>query len=112
MNDELCRLLDKQGGVVTSGQALAFLTRRSLEAELKRGGLQKVWYGIYSRGDVDARSRLRMVAEDVRRWPGQLVRRIEMHLERASSAQPVAKVRKMPSSTACRRTNTHARRRK
>ncbi len=59
MNDELCRLLDEQGGVVTSAQALAFLTRRAFEAELKSGGLQKVWYGIYGRGDVDIRSRLR-----------------------------------------------------
>lgn len=59
MNNDLCRLLDKQGGVVTSAQALAFLTRRSLEAELKTGGLQRIWYGIYGRGDVDIRSRLR-----------------------------------------------------
>lgn len=59
MNDDLRRLLDEQGGVVTSAQALAFLTRRSLEAELKTGGLQRIWYGIYGRGDVDIRSRLR-----------------------------------------------------
>jgi hypothetical protein len=59
MNDELSRLLDHQGGVVTSAQALTFLTRRGLEAELKSGGLQRVWYGIYGHGDVDARMRLR-----------------------------------------------------
>jgi hypothetical protein len=59
MNDELCRLLDKQGGVVTSAQALTFLTRRTLERELKHGGLHKVWHGVYARGDVDTRSRLR-----------------------------------------------------
>jgi hypothetical protein len=59
MHDELCRLLDEQGRVVTSAQALTFLTRRGLEAELKRGGLQKVWYGIYARGDAGTRSRLR-----------------------------------------------------
>ena len=58
MNDDLCRLLDEQGGVVTSAQALAFLTRRSLEAELKTGELQRVWYGIYGRGGVDVRTRL------------------------------------------------------
>lgn len=58
VNDELNRLLDEQGGVVTSAQALAFLTRRSLEAQLKTGGLQKIWYGIYGRGDADTRSRL------------------------------------------------------
>lgn len=59
MTDELCRLLDEQGGVVTSAQVLTFLTRRSLEAELKTGGLQRIWHGIYGRGDVDIRSRLR-----------------------------------------------------
>jgi hypothetical protein len=59
MNEDLRRLLDEQGGVVTSAQALAFLSRRSLEAELKTGGLHKIWYGIYGRGDADARLRLR-----------------------------------------------------
>jgi hypothetical protein len=59
MNLELSRLLDTQGGVVTSAQALTFLTRRGLEAELKNGELQKIWYGVYRRGDVDRRLRLR-----------------------------------------------------
>jgi len=59
VHDELCRLLTEQGGVVTSAQALTFLTRRGLEAELRSGGLQKVWYGIYGCGDVDTRLRLR-----------------------------------------------------
>lgn len=59
MNQELTRLLDKQGGVVTSGQALTLLTRRGLEAEVNRGVLQKLWHGVYGRGDVDTRLRLR-----------------------------------------------------
>jgi hypothetical protein len=59
MSKELSRLLDEQGGVVTSGQALTFLTRHGLEAELNRGALQKIWYGIYGRGEVDTRLRLR-----------------------------------------------------
>lgn len=59
VDDELCRLLAEQGGVVTSAQALTFLTRRGLEAELRSGGLQKIWYGIYGCGDVDTRLRLR-----------------------------------------------------
>jgi hypothetical protein len=58
MHKELSRLLDKQGGVVTSAQALTFLTRRGLEAELNHGGLQKIWYGIYGHGDVDTGLRL------------------------------------------------------
>ncbi len=59
MNQELSRLLDTQGGVVTSGQALTLLTRRELEAEVNRGVLQKLWHGVYGRGDVDTRLRLR-----------------------------------------------------
>lgn len=59
MDQGLDRLLDEQGGVVTSAQALTFLTRRGLESHLKRGALQKVWYGIYGRGEVDTRLRLR-----------------------------------------------------
>jgi hypothetical protein len=59
MNKELSRLLDEQGGVITSAQALTFLTRRGLEAALNHGALQKIWYGIYGRGDVDIGLRLR-----------------------------------------------------
>lgn len=60
VKDGLGRLLDEQGGVVTSAQALTFLTRRGLQAQLESGGLHKVWYGIYGRGDaVDVRLRLR-----------------------------------------------------
>lgn len=59
MHPELDRLLAEQGGVVTAAQALSFLTRRGLEANLKSGALQKVWHGIYGRGKVTAALRLR-----------------------------------------------------
>ncbi|BBY07438.1 hypothetical protein MNVI_27560 [Mycobacterium noviomagense] len=59
MNQQLTQLLGEQGGVVTSAQALTFLTRRGLERELNHGGLQKIWYGIYAAGDVDTSLRLR-----------------------------------------------------
>lgn len=59
VNIELIRLFDNQGGVVTSGQALTFLTRRGLQAEVNRGELQKIWYGIYGRGEADIALRLR-----------------------------------------------------
>ena len=59
MDRGLGRLLDMQGGVVTSAQVLTFLTRRGLEAELNNGGLQKVWYGVYGRGEVDRQLQLR-----------------------------------------------------
>ena len=59
MNPELVRLLDAQDGVATSGQVLTFLTRRGLEACMKSDALQKIWYGVYGRGKVDARLQLR-----------------------------------------------------
>jgi hypothetical protein len=59
VNTELDRLLDAQGGVVTSAQALTYLTRRGLEADLKYGVLQQVWYGIYGRGELTDALRLR-----------------------------------------------------
>lgn len=59
MDQRLHRLLDLQGGVVTSAQALTFLTRRGLEAELKHGPLQKIWYGIYGYGSVTTELLLR-----------------------------------------------------
>jgi hypothetical protein len=59
MHSGLDRLLDAQGEVVTSAQALTFLTRRDLEHRLKCGVLQKVWHGIYGRGEVTDALRLR-----------------------------------------------------
>jgi hypothetical protein len=59
MYTQLERLLDVQGGVVTSAQALRFLTRRGLEAHLKSGELQRVWHGIYGRGEATTALRLR-----------------------------------------------------
>lgn len=45
--------------MVTSAQALTFLTRRGLESELKHGPLQKVWYGVYSDRELSAELQLR-----------------------------------------------------
>jgi len=59
VNAELDGLLVAQGDVVTSAQALTHLTRRGLEADLKCGVLQKLWYGIYGRGEDTAALRLR-----------------------------------------------------
>ena len=59
INGQFSRLLDRQGGVVTSAQALTFLSRRGLEAAVNQGLLQKVWYGIYGSGDVNTLLRLR-----------------------------------------------------
>ncbi|ORB71080.1 hypothetical protein [Mycobacterium scrofulaceum] len=59
MHPELSRLLDAQGGVVTSAQALRFVTRRGLEAHVNADALQKVWHGIYGRGRLTTALQLR-----------------------------------------------------
>jgi hypothetical protein len=59
MHAELSRLLDVQGGVVTSSQALTFLTRRAPEAQLNIGELQRIWRGVYGRGEMTAALRPR-----------------------------------------------------
>lgn len=59
VHSELGQLLDAQGGVVTSAQALRFLTRRGLEAQIESGALKKLWHGIYGCGEVSTPLRLR-----------------------------------------------------
>jgi hypothetical protein len=59
MNAELRRLLDAQGGVLTSAQALTYVTRRGLEAQVNCGALQRIWHGIYGHGEVNTALRLR-----------------------------------------------------
>ena len=59
MDAELSRLLDAQGGVMTSAQALTYLTRRGLEDQLNCTALQRIWHGIYGYGEVNTALRLR-----------------------------------------------------
>jgi hypothetical protein len=59
MNDDLVRLFDDQGGVATSGQILAHLSRRRFEAAVNTGVLERMWHGIYCRGEPTDDLRLR-----------------------------------------------------
>lgn len=59
MNRDLNALLDSQGDVATSGQILKILTRRGFEAELETGDLERIWQGIYCRGEPTDELRLR-----------------------------------------------------
>jgi hypothetical protein len=59
MHPKLEALLDSQGGVATSGQILQILTRRGFETQLRTGDLERVWQGIYCRGEADDWLRLR-----------------------------------------------------
>jgi hypothetical protein len=57
--NELNQLFDRQRGVATSDQILQHLTRRGLEAGLKTGSLERIWQGIYCRGEPTDELRLR-----------------------------------------------------
>ena len=59
MDPELDTLFDRQGGVASSGQILDYLTRRGFEALVNSGVLERIWQGIYCRGEPDDSSRLR-----------------------------------------------------
>ncbi|SRX82896.1 hypothetical protein MPP7335_04665 [Mycolicibacterium parafortuitum] len=56
---DLDGLFRDQGGVATTGQLLAYLTRSRLDIEIREGGLIKVWPGVYSRDEPDIPARLR-----------------------------------------------------
>jgi hypothetical protein len=56
---ELDVLFDKQRGIATSGQILRYITRRAFETELNSGSLERIWQGIYCRGEPDDVLRLR-----------------------------------------------------
>lgn len=56
---DLDELFDKQMGVATSGQILTYLSRREFEAALNSGVLERMWQGIYCRGEPTDELRLR-----------------------------------------------------
>ena len=59
MPDDLARLFDAHGGVATTGQLLAALSRSNLDTKIARGELSKVWPGVYCRNEPDTLHRLR-----------------------------------------------------
>lgn len=59
MNTDLEALLDRQDGVATSAQILQTLSRRTFDSHLKTAALERIWQGIYSRGEPDDWTRLR-----------------------------------------------------
>src|SRR5262245_18648094 len=59
MDPELETLFDNQGGVASSGQIMARMTRRRFEAAVNCGVLERMWQGIYCRGGRTDDLRLR-----------------------------------------------------
>jgi hypothetical protein len=59
VNGDLQQLFDAQMGVATSAQILELITRRAFQTELNCGSLERIWQGIYCRGEPDDLVRLR-----------------------------------------------------
>ena len=59
MHDGLAELFDRQGGVATTAQILALVSRRYLDNLLDCAALERIWRGVYGRGDLDESLRLR-----------------------------------------------------
>lgn len=59
MNVDVEALMQFQQGVATSGQILQLQSRRSFQADLRTGALQRIWQGIYCVGEPDDWTRLR-----------------------------------------------------
>lgn len=59
MHPGLAELFDRQGGVATTEQILAIISRRYLEALLESTAVERIWHGIYSLGTADDDRRLR-----------------------------------------------------
>ena len=59
MNTDLYDLMRSQGGVVTSAQALTYLSRRRFRYAVEDCELYQVWHGIYGAVEPDTGLRLR-----------------------------------------------------
>lgn len=59
MDAALKQLFDAQGGVATSGQILALVSRYEFESVLKTRYLERLWHGVYGLGEPTDTMRLR-----------------------------------------------------
>lgn len=59
MNAALQQLFKEQGGVATSGQILAIVSRYEFESVLKTKYLERIWHGVYCVGEPTDDLRLR-----------------------------------------------------
>ncbi|WP_431237342.1 hypothetical protein ACQ86B_21660 [Mycolicibacterium aichiense] len=58
MNAAAAEILDRGGGIATTAQLLTVMTRQQLDVQVRKGGLVRVWYGVYARAMPDLRGRL------------------------------------------------------
>jgi hypothetical protein len=48
MNSEALDLLDAAGGYATTKELLTVMTRQQLDVQVRKGGLVRVWHGVYA----------------------------------------------------------------
>jgi hypothetical protein len=58
MHSAALALLKELGGFTTASQLLTVMTRQQLRVQVRKGGLVRVWYGIYAASDPDLTGRL------------------------------------------------------
>lgn len=59
MFDDALGLLRDAGGYATTRQLLMVMTRQQLDVQVRKGGLVRVWYGVYAAAEPDLVGRLR-----------------------------------------------------
>ena len=59
MHPELSAIFNRQGGVATTNQILAVVSRRYLQLLLECAAVERIWQGVYSAGTADVTRRLR-----------------------------------------------------
>lgn len=58
MHSDALALLDRNGGLATTSQLLTVMTRQQLDVQVRKGGLVRVWYGVYAAAEPDLLGRL------------------------------------------------------
>jgi hypothetical protein len=58
MHQAAQELLEKAGGFATTAQLLDVMTRQQLRVQVRKGGLVRVWYGVYAAAEPDVIGRL------------------------------------------------------
>jgi hypothetical protein len=58
VNADVARLFDRNGGFATTAQLLTVMTRQQLDVQVAKGGLVRVWHGVYARTRPDLLRRL------------------------------------------------------
>lgn len=59
MKSEAAELIQRRNGLATTAELLTVMTRQQLDVQVRKGGLVRVWRGVYSSTEPDLLMRLR-----------------------------------------------------